>query len=197
MVRYRTPNQSKATSKWRIAARTTSAGDCASLSTAVGDSCGSSPPSAAPDSPRSSVLESCTTATASRVIGLPRARELPPRTIRTFSVGRRVSSSNSWDADAELTSDRRSMSSEGWGERVWRRLILGCLLLLVVRLNGKGAVTLTILLYHSKPRRNEKGGEKKGWDEVRIYLPLFGTDDHTETFFHALLVYDNVSRCWP
>jgi hypothetical protein len=34
--------------------------------------------------------------------------------------------------------------------------------------------------------------KKKGLDEVRNYLPLFGTDDHAETFFHALLVYDNV-----
>jgi hypothetical protein len=32
---------------------------------------------------------------------------------------------------------------------------------------------------------------------VRNDLPLFGTDDHTEAFFHALLVYNDVSRCWP
>lgn len=151
--------------KWRIvAARTTSsAGDRASLSAAAaGDSCGSSPPAAAaPNSPPCSVLESRTTAGASRVIGLPRASELPPRTIRTCSVGRGASSSNSWDADAELPTDRRSMSSEGWGERVWRRLVLGCLLLLVVRLNGKGAVTLTILLYHSQSRRKLCDAKKK------------------------------------
>lgn len=163
--------------KWRIgAARTApSTGDCASLSAAdvVGDSSGSSPTAvAAPDSPPSSVLESCTTVAASRVIGLPRASKLPPRTIRTFSVGRRVSSSNSWDADAdadaELATDWRSISREGWGERVLRRLNLGCLLPLVVRLNGKGAFTLTILLYHSQYRTNcmrpdmRNGKEKEG-----------------------------------
>jgi len=32
---------------------------------------------------------------------------------------------------------------------------------------------------------------------VRNDLPLFGTDNHAETFFHALLVYDDVSGCWP
>jgi len=143
--------------KWRIVtARTTpSVGDCASPSAVAAgwDSGDSSPPAAVPDSP-SSVLQSCIAAIASRVIGLPRASELPPRTIRTCSVDRRVSSSNSWDADTdadgELTADWRSMSSEGWGERVWRRLILGCLLPLVVRLNGRGAFTLTILLYYSE-----------------------------------------------
>jgi hypothetical protein len=31
-----------------------------------------------------------------------------------------------------------------------------------------------------------------GWDEVSNGLPLFGTDDHTEAFFHALLVYNDV-----
>ena len=143
--------------KWRIgAARTTpSAGDCVSLSVAdvVGDSSGSSPTAvAAPNSPPSSVLESGTKVAESRVIGLPRASKLPPRTIRTFSVGRRVSSSNSWDADAELATDWRSISREGWGERVLSRLNLGCLFPLVVRLNGKGAFTLTILLYHSQYR---------------------------------------------
>lgn len=190
-----------------MAPRTTlSVGDCVSPSTAaaVGDSGDCSPPAGIPDSPPSSVLQSCTAAIASRVIGLPRASELPPRTIRTCSVDRRVSSSNSWDADtdadAELTADWRSMSSEGWGERVWRRLNLGCLLPLVVRLNGRGAFTLTILLYHGEiywgPNvRTWK--EKKRWDEVRSDLPLFGTDDHTEAFFHALLVYNDVSRCWP
>ena len=42
------------------------------------------------------------------------------------------------------------MSSDGCGERVRRRLNLGCLsllsLLVLLRLNGKGALTLTILL---------------------------------------------------
>lgn len=133
-----------------------SVGDCASPSAAaaVGDSGDCSPPAAILDSPPSSVLQSCAAAIASRVIGLPRASELPPRTIRTCSVDRRVSSSNSWDADtdadAELTADWRSMSTEGWGERVWRRLNLGCLLPLVVRLKGRGAFTLTILLYHGE-----------------------------------------------
>jgi hypothetical protein len=28
-------------------------------------------------------------------------------------------------------------------------------------------------------------------------LPLFGTDDHPEAFFHTLLVNDNVPRCRP
>ena len=112
--------------KWGIVPVRTapSVGDCASPSAVatVRDSGDTSPSAAVPDSPPSSVLQSCTTAIASRVIGLPRASELPPRTIRTCSVDRRVSSSNSWDADtdadAELTADRRSMSSEGWGERV-------------------------------------------------------------------------------
>jgi hypothetical protein len=152
------PNQpSEAMKKWRIVAARTkpSVGDRASpsVAVAVGDSCDSSPV-VVPDSPPSVVLESCIAAIASRVIGLPRASALPPRTIRTCSVGLRVSSSSSWDADAdadaELTTDWRSMSTEGWGERVWRRLILGCLLPLVVRLNGRGAFILTILLYHSK-----------------------------------------------
>lgn len=35
-----------------------------------------------------------------------------------------------------------------------------------------------------------RNGKTKGWDEVLNYSPLFGTDDHAETFFHALLVYD-------
>ena len=82
-------------------------------------------------------------------MGRPRARALPPRTIRTLSVGQRMSSSNSWDADAdadaELTTDWRSASGDCWRERVRRRL--GCLWLwLLPRLNGKGALTLTILL---------------------------------------------------
>ena len=155
----------EAMNTWRIVAARTkpSVGDrdSPSATVAVGDSCDSSP-AAVPDSP-SSVLQSCIAVIASRVIGLPRASELPPRTIRTCSVDRRVSSSNSWDADTdadgELTADWRSMSSEGWGERVWRRLILGCLLPLVVRLNGRGAFILTILLYHSKSRRNSLGPE--------------------------------------
>jgi hypothetical protein len=154
-VRETYPQNQPRYNKWRTeAARTTpSVGDCVSPSAAaaVGDS---SPPAAVPDSPPPSVLSSCIAVITSRVIGLPRASELPPRTMRTCSVDRRVSSSNSWDADtdadAELTADWCSMSSEGWGERVWRRLILGCLVPLVVRLNGRGAFTLTILLYHSE-----------------------------------------------
>jgi len=127
-VRQTYPQNQPKYNKWRIvAARTTpSVGDCASSSAApaVGDCGDSSTPGAVPDSPFSSVLRSwsCIAAIASRVIGLPRASELPPRTIRTCSVDRRVSSSISWDADrdaaAELTADWRSMSSEGWGERV-------------------------------------------------------------------------------
>ena len=158
----------EAMNKWRIVAARTkpSVGDrdSPSATVAVGDSCDSSP-AAVPVSPPSVVLESCIAAIASRVIGLPRASALPPRTIRTCSVGMRVSSSSSWDADAdadadaELTTDWRSMSTEGWGERVWRRLSLGCLLPLVVRLNGRGAFILTILLYHSKSRRNSLGPE--------------------------------------
>ena len=140
-------------------------------------------------------------AIASRVIGLPRASELPPLMIRTCRVDRRVSSSSSWDADTdadvELIADWRSMSSEGWGELVWRRLILGFLLPLVVRLNGRGAFTLTILLYHEKIHLGSDVSAWKGWDEVRDDSPLFGTDNHAEAFFHALLVYNDVSRCWP
>lgn len=155
-VRY-TLKSARCNKRRIVTARTTpSVGDCASPSAVAADkdSGDSSPPAAVPDSPPSTVLRSCIAAIASRVIGLPRASELPPRMIRTCSVDRRISSSNSWDTDtdgdAELTADWRSMSSDGWGERVWRRLILGCLLPLVVRLNGRGAFTLTILLYHSE-----------------------------------------------
>ncbi len=38
-------------------------------------------------------------------------------------------------------------------------------------------------------------GRKK--DEARNDLPLFGTDDHAEAFFHTLLIYNDMSGCWP
>jgi len=79
----------------------------------------SSPSASTPISPESGSVPG-SRVTAARVIGRPRARALPPRTMRTLRVGHRISSSNSWDAeaDAELATDCRSMSSDPCGERV-------------------------------------------------------------------------------
>ena len=118
------------------------------LATATSAGC-SAVPVPAPVAPSPSAVSGSGKMT-SRVIGRPRASALPPRTIRTLRVGQRTSSSNSCkadaDADAELTTDWCSVSTEGCGERARRRLTLGRLLLVLFRLNGRGALTLTILL---------------------------------------------------